>query len=228
MLISYSHRFLFVHIYKVAGTSISDSLRRYTASTLDRHSPVLRFLRRLGVHYLVPRHRLHKMRARRHATAREIREELSAEVFGGLYKFAFVRNPWDWQVSLYHFALQDAAHPQHQLTKAFGSFDKYIEWRVSDHYRLQKEFVVDDDDRLLVDFVGRYETLARDFAKICDRLGIDRARLPHSRSSPHRDYRTYYTPRTAALVAETFREDIELFGYQSEQPGDVKPAAERL
>jgi hypothetical protein len=33
-------------------------------------------------------------------------------------------------------------------------------------------------------------------------------------------------PKTAALVAEAFKEDIEFFGYELEQPGDFKPAAE--
>lgn len=224
MLISYSHRFIFIHIYKVAGTSIADSLGRYTTS-LDRHSPALRFLRKLGIHRLVPRRSVRKLRAQRHATARAIRNDLPAEVFKGFYKFAFVRNPWDWQVSLYHFALEDASHRQHQLTKSFGSFEKYLEWRVNGHYELQKNFVVDDDGELIVDFVGRYETLARDFAKICDHLGIDSPRLPHRRSSSRGDYRTYYTPKTTALVAEAFRDDIESFGYQFQQPEDFKPAA---
>lgn len=225
MLISYSHRFIFIHIYKVAGTSIADALERYTAQGLDRRSPVIRFLRSLGVHHLVPRQRLRKVRAQRHATARTIRAELPPEIFRDFYKFAFVRNPWDWQVSLYHFALNDPSHAQHQLTKSFGSFEKYLEWRVNGHYRLQKDFVVDDEGQLIVDFVGRYETLARDFAMICNRLGIDNPPLPHRRSSAHREYRTYYTPRTAALVAEAFKEDIEFFGYEVEQLGNLKSAA---
>jgi Sulfotransferase family len=226
MLISYSHRFIFIHIYKVAGTSIADALERYTAKGVDRRSPMLRFLRSLGVHRLVPRYRLRKVRAQRHATARAIRAELPPEIFDEFYKFAFVRNPWDWQVSLYHFALNDPSHAQHQFTKSFKSFEKYLEWRVDGHYRLQKDFVVDDQGQLIVDFVGRYETLARDFATICNRVGIDNPGLPHHRPSAHRDYRTYYTPRTAALVAEAFKEDIEFFGYELEQPGDFKPAAE--
>jgi hypothetical protein len=225
MLISYSHRFIFIHIYKVAGTSIADALARYTAKGVDRRSPMIRFLRSLGVHHLVPRQRLRNVRAQRHATARAIRAELPPEIFDKFYKFAFVRNPWDWQVSLYYFALEDPSHAQHQLTKSFGSFEKYLEWRVNGHYRLQKDFVVDDAGRLIVDFVGRYETLARDFATICERVGIDHPRLPHHRSSAHRDYRTYYTPRTTALVAEAFQEDIEFFAYEREQPGDFKAAA---
>ena len=228
MLISYSHRFIFIHIYKVAGTSIADSLARYTAKGLDRRSPMLRFLRSLGVHHLVPRQKLRRARAQRHATARAIRAELPPEIFDAFYKFAFVRNPWDWQVSLYHFALNDPSHAQHQFTKSFGSFEKYLEWRVNGHYRLQRDFVVDDEGRLIVDFVGRYETLARDFATICERVGIDNPRLPHHRPSAHRDYRTYYTPSTAALVAEAFKEDIEFFGYEREQPKAFKAATESV
>jgi hypothetical protein len=32
--------------------------------------------------------------------------------------------------------------------------------------------------------------------------------------SVHRDYREYYTPATRDLVAQHYRQDIDLFGYQ--------------
>src|SRR3712207_8701173 len=70
-----------------------------------------------------------------------------------------------------------------------------IEWRISEDKHLQKDFVVDEAGRLIVDFVGRYETIERDFAAVCARLEIE-CRLPHLNSTPHRHYMTYYTPRT--------------------------------
>jgi hypothetical protein len=78
--------------------------------------------------------------------------------------------------------------------------------------KLQADMLTGADGTLLVDEIGRYETLRADFARICRHVGIEPL-LPHLNRSHHRDYRTYYTERTRALVAEHFRKDIELFGY---------------
>jgi hypothetical protein len=68
--------------------------------------------------------------------------------------------------------------------------------------------------------VGRYETLAADFAQVCDRLKL-RVELPHVNQSVHQDYRTYYSEHTRQLVAEHFAADIRLFGYTFDNTAEV-------
>ena len=218
MLISYSRRFIFIHIYKVAGTSIRDALKPYSYNP-NTFLPT-RLLRTLGAHKVVSHHRLQKLGGHAHAT--EVRDALPAEIFGEFYKFAFARNPWDWQVSLYNFALKDPTHHQHELMKSLGGFEKYLEWRVNEELRLQKDFVVDERGELIVDFVGRYETLERDFNEVCARVGAG-SRLPHLNRTPRKSYTDYYTPETEALVAEAFREDVEFFGYDFEGSESLPP-----
>lgn len=208
MLISYSHQFIFVHVYKVAGTSVRHSLSPY-ARDPERYLPS-RLFKRLSGHRVLPQRGLVALTT--HSSARKIKQALPLDVFEQFYKFAFVRNPWDWQVSLYHFMLKERSHHQHDLMKLQQSFDQYIEWRVNEDRRLQKDFVVNENGELIVDFIGRYETLEQDFAAVCDQVGL-KYHLPHLNTSSHRDYKALYTPKTSALVAEAFREDIEFFGY---------------
>lgn len=164
-----------------------------------------------------------------HAKARDVKKELPPEVFNEFFKFAFVRNPWDLQVSLYHFMLRDPAIPRHAEVKACGSFDAFIEWvlKTPDPYpkgitKLQSEMLADSQGKLLVDFIGRYETLSADYARVCEKVGVD-APLPHLNKSAHQDYRSYYNDRTRDLVAENFKNDIELFGYSFDGLiGDMK------
>lgn len=208
MLISYSHRFIFLHVYKVAGSSIKAALRPY-AQTWPRRSIPERLWIRLWARRLEPwRHPSYGQ----HVKAKEVRRMVPPEEWEAFFKFAFVRNPWDWQVSQYFFMRECAIHHQSALMESLGSFEKYLEWRVSEDRHLQKEFVTDERGALIVDFVGRYETLQDDFAAVCHRIGVT-ARLPHRNASRHRDYRAYYTAAMAELVAEAFREDIEYFGY---------------
>jgi len=71
MLISYSRKFIYVHIYRVAGTSIRDALAKY-AYIPDRQMH-LRLLRKMGVHRLVQHHRLEQFDG--HSTAQEIKDK---------------------------------------------------------------------------------------------------------------------------------------------------------
>jgi sulfotransferase famil protein len=190
MLLSLRHRFIFIHIYKAAGTSVTHALRPFTRES---------WFRRRAVPKLPD-----------HITAAELREAIGA-VFDECFKFTFVRNPWDWQVSLYHYMKQNRKHPQHALIESM-TFPDYIRWRVREDKHLQKEFVTDAAGNVIVDFIGRFENLENDFAEACRRIGIA-ARLTHRNPSRHDDYRTYYDEETRALVAEHFREDVEMFGY---------------
>lgn len=203
MLVSHSHRFIFIHVYKVAGTSMRVALEPYCDDRWKRR------LSRMPVVGRIYRPRL----PRPHLKAVEARDLLPPDVFRDYFKFAFVRNPWDWQVSLYHYTLKAKDHKQHEMTKAFRDFDEYIRWRVAEDLHLQEEFVTDPEGNLIVDYVGHLESLNDDFAQVCAEVGIPPVSMPHANPSRHKDYRTYYSDETRAMVAEAFRGDIERFGY---------------
>lgn len=218
MLISHSHRFIFFHVAKTAGLSVRDALQPYSEEPTEfkiKRPPRLR-AGQPNPFYAVWEALLI------HARASDAQRQLPTAIFDGYFKFAFVRNPWDWQVSMYHFILSEPTHVKHALVKSFGSFDRYLAWVIEtpNPYakgaaKLQNEVITDGEGNLLVDFVGRYETLAQDFAQVCHRLNIT-AQLPHINKSTHHDYRAYYDARTRRMVAEHFAADIELFGYRFE------------
>jgi hypothetical protein len=52
-----------------------------------------------------------------------------------------------------------------------------------------------------------------DREKIKTAIGID-AQLPHLNASKRAGYRDYFDDETRAIVADWFREDIDLFGYR--------------
>lgn len=242
------HGFLFVHIYKNAGISITTALMPYAATPAQLR--VERAFGHLGLSYLDPRvirrsssardwisngvnnlyERLtflpdHPQPAPAHATASEIIAKIGRDAFDACFSFGIVRNPWDWQVSMYQFALESVLdlHPLavrarrkgsvHETYSRFESFDDYIHWRCTEDLNLQKDFLFSKDGEQLVDFVGRFESLDHDFRTVCDRVGIP-ATLPRlNESSTRPSYQDYYTPETIELVRRTFAPDIEAFGY---------------
>jgi len=212
MQLSHSHKFIFIHVFKTGGTSIRAGLERF----LNRPQRRLcnRVRRRLGwalapdlLATLLP-----------HARAIDVRAVLPPRVFDSYFKFAFVRNPWDWQVSFYSYILQNPDHHEHTNVSRLRSFEEFIRYRTDRPVWSQKSFVTDEKDGWLVDFVGRFENLQADFAQVCARTRIN-ATLPHLNDSRRADYRVYYDDRTVAAVREQCREDVECFGYEFDKPG---------
>lgn len=209
MLLSYSPGFIFIHIEKAAGSSIQQALRPLTpqqpGSHLRRRLAWLGPLNRIGGLYRA-------LQFPEHATAREVKRCLPAAEYNRLFKFAFVRNPWDRLVSRYAHLLRSKDRHRHKFISRLERFEDFLDWEIQRDSAFQHPYVTDEKGNQIVDFIGRYERLEEDFAKACARLNL-KAELPRANVSEHRDYRTYYTPQTRDFVAKVFQRDIELFHY---------------
>jgi sulfotransferase famil protein len=215
MLLSLKYNFLFVHTAKTGGTSVRDALSPLRFR--DPWYPVQFLCSRLSA---LSGHRL-GIKFPRHSKIVAAQEMLPQELFAQLFKFVFVRNPWDLQVSSFHHIRRERPH----LMSHVESFDEFLRWKldparpyqyhVDTSIELQSDYVIDLHGKVLVDFIGRYETLHDDFEEACRRIGIKAPALPHKRQAKDRgkDYRSYYTDELAGMVAERFAPDIELFGY---------------
>ncbi len=215
MLLSNRFNFLFVHIAKTGGTSVRAALEplrwrdpwyyaQFLCSKLSHLSG-----HRIGTKFP------------RHARIIAAKEMLPEELFERLFKFAFVRNPWDLQVSSFHHIRRERPH----LMQGMDDFETFLRWKldperpyqfhIDTSIQLQVEYLVDLHGNILTDFAGKYERLHEDFETACQRIGIKTPALPHKRQATDRkkDYRSYYTDATRELVAEHFRRDIEAFGY---------------
>lgn len=151
-----------------------------------------------------------------HLNICQIAETLPRETFEGYFKFAFVRNPWDRAVSLYE-------RREGRRMKEHMSFAAFIDWMTLASatcihplpHRYQLDWLISPHGDLLVDFVGRFESLAEDWRTIARRIGAEEG-LPHANRhpEPRRHYTEYYTPRTIDIVQRRFAVDIEYFGYR--------------
>ena len=102
------------------------------------------------------------------------------------------------------------------------------------HVMPQTDMLYDETGRLLVDFVGKFETLQQDFDQVCQHLGFDESTLPHVNSSDKKSrelrrtlrnrlyrngenelssYVDFYDDETRKFVTDLYRLDIENFRY---------------
>jgi hypothetical protein len=222
MLLSVKHNFLFVHTAKTGGTSIRAALSRYRYA--GRYGPAAFVAHKLDQ---LTGHRI-GAKFPRHAKAIAAREMLPRELYDQLFKFSFVRNPWDLQVSSFHHIRRERPHLMGQYSEDFEGFlrwklnpERPYQYHIDTSIELQSDYVVDLQGRLIVDFVGKYERLIEDYEDICQRIGLPAKPLPHKRKAQDRkkNFRSYYTDETAELVARHFAQDIERFGYAFDDEG---------
>ena len=225
-MICTAYRCLFVHIPKAAGQSIEQY-----------------FMNRLNLDWEKDRDQLLLGRNPDRSCGTEKLAHLSAEEyvrcghvgpaeFESLFKFSFVRNPFERIVSEYRYR----NYMRHRSFRDFvlnklpprGWDDQYR------HVMPQFDMLHDAQGRLLVDFVGRFENLEADFAEVCRRLGLEGAELRHRNRSDKwtrklrrrarnllywngennkSGYRAFYDEETLEAVSQLYRKDIETFGY---------------
>jgi hypothetical protein len=211
-LLFYHHRFntynprirhdfkcIFVHIPKTAGSSITKSLESLPGNN-NANSP----------------------RISKHAKAFEIKGLLGDEIWEEYFTFAFMRNPWDLMVSSYHWWLQKAGkipyhHRHHRRISMMEGFNDFIYSRygqkmINERYGELRDWVTEKDN-ILVDFLGKVETLDDDWKKICIEIGIEPTALARINTSNREEYRKYYTPETRRIIAKRFEWVINKFNY---------------
>lgn len=157
-----------------------------------------------------------------HRTALEMRALMGKERWQSRFSFAFVRNPWDKVASHYKYRVQTNQTGLRDNPIAFKDWVRLAyadrDPRYHDEYKMfmpQTQWVVDEGGNVMVDMIGRFETLAQDFAKVCETLGR-RAELPHLKKSTNKDYRQLYDTATVDIVGRWFADDIRAFDYSFE------------
>jgi hypothetical protein len=210
MIVSFESSFLFVHVPKTGGTSIRTVLSPYA------HHPELLGINRalsavgIPINYVLGGYRHYRFRP--HEPIRRALELYPQELFERLFKFAFVRNPWDLLASYRQYIRSNPGHKRHRRVARL-SFSDYLRFAIDKRMGRQRPLLTDQQGRVCLDFVGRFENLQQDFTIVAQRLQLQ-SRLPHTNRSAHRDYRDFYTPRTRQMVLDAYAEDIDTFGYE--------------
>ena len=95
------------------------------------------------------------------------------------------------------------------LARRYGRWKSGLPRRRHDQWRK----VCDQQERLLLDYVGKLESVQADMAAICDKIGIPRLHVPHVNPTRHAHHTKYYDDRSRRMVQEIYERDIEGFGY---------------
>ncbi len=207
---------VYVQIPKVASTSIARSIAKHLH---EKHGHVLELdhVRHKDVVAIADRYA-------GHLSGKEI-----TALDPTLYKFAFVRNPFDRLWSCYKNKIVDAEGTTGQNIFwshgfKFGmSFEEFLrkvatipDTHINRHLKAQSFFLAPGGE-LIVDHVAKLEHIDDEWQALIDRLSLPPL-LHANKSSGHdsnaSNYRKHYTPELAQIAYRRYPLDVDLFGYR--------------
>ena len=218
MLLSKKNNFIFIHVPKVAGQSVTNALMPHAATAWQRSlSPIIPYRFQLKLFTKLRTHTrisFPPQPYRDHIKAAEIADAMGLDQFKDYFSFAFVRNPWSWLLSRYTYALKNPRHTRHRFLQKFDDFSAFVRWHCDedDKFYLQKSYVCTETGDRLVDFIGKQESLSEDFAHVCEKIGITSS-LPTFNVSNNCAYTEHYNDETRDLVSNRYAGDIHFFDY---------------
>lgn len=138
------------------------------------------------------------------------------------FKFCFVRNPWDKAVSEFlYLHKMDGCHCKiKELPSLFRDFvkNKMFHCCWENHWLPQYDFIINKEGHRAMDFIGRFESLQEDSAKLLSKFGINSplCNFNSTRWNTKRIrgfYKNFYDEESKKDISKTFEKDIDYFKY---------------
>jgi len=148
-----------------------------------------------------------------HSKSTTIKECLFTEednlVWDEYFKFGFVRNPWDREVSNYFFNNKKLTPPKDVSFKEFLDYRLLKDGQIDASNVPQCEYLTD------VNYVARFENYAEEVKNIYYKIGLAFPNsLKYTYKTEHKPYWEYYDDADIMKVHEWYEKDIEMYNYE--------------
>jgi chondroitin 4-sulfotransferase 11 len=199
MIVNDKYKFLFIHIQKTAGTSVTDMLNsiKYTQKEKSDHSFIADFSGDLSKYF-------------KFCFVRNPWERLVS-----WYSMINERGPIN---DFHNYVLSNSNNFSDFLNLTDIIYEKN-NVETSKNYSYPKSLAfnqldyISDGKEILVDFVGRFEKISEDITYVKNVIGID-YQFQHLNKTNHTKYREYYNDNDAEKVYNLYERDIKYFGYE--------------
>ena len=201
MLISKDKQFVFFHIPKTAGGSMTALLSKYIDKQID--------IKDKSKEGWMTRYHVPTKKQSFNSMHSFVDPHYNDHNCKDMFSFSFVRNPYTRIISLYKF-LKRYKH----LT--FLGFCQYLNVKKEANVNQYKYLTLQNE--IPLDFVGRYENIKEDFNYVCEEIGIPERYidLGFEHKQDLINYKDYYCDESKKIIDEIFDMDFKTFDYKKE------------
>ena len=203
-MISFRHKFIFIHIPKTAGTSIVKSLSQYSEDIVDDKGnikPNIELIR-------LAREKNIKINNYKHFTYNQYKQLLGGRI-KDFFIFSVIRTPHERIPSVYYYSKITGV----SLTSFIGAIQNgvHIIPSIGIQQNMIDTFIGDVEDIFLL----RFENLNEDWKNLLDKLNLPYLSLDYLNIGRRIDYNNLYRDSRLLLVMnKVFGEEIEKYGYE--------------
>ena len=215
LLISHTHKLIYLKTVKTAGTSVEVLLQQYLFPDVPATHAFEGFAGQSGI--VGTRLTTNGFPFFNHMTAEQLKVLVGEQIFKEYLRVACIRNPYDKMVSWFWFTMPARLrrllrHMPFLITKTF-----FASWLNRDFPEPDSGIFLNNDE-VQVDIFLRYEDLANDVRELFDRIGLpsEEVRIPNLKSEYRvkpQSWQKYYNRKAAELVYSNYRWEFENF-YQ--------------
>ncbi|TWX52492.1 sulfotransferase family 2 domain-containing protein [Colwellia hornerae] len=214
------HGFYFLHIPKTAGRAVEDVLKQLNGSLiLDVSSEEKKrgifnspFYAEQSYTELRPiKNILHN------------KPQNTLHDWMKLYKFCFVRNPYDRAYSAYKYCMRTAKNKKRQpfgdLTPENISFREFIRLPKHFNYEIHNHFHITQTEYMMgyntdIDYVGKLETIEKDLHYIAEKIGVNFPPLKKKNVTEDIKNKSSMGNEDKLLIEKLFKADFVNFDYE--------------
>jgi hypothetical protein len=201
MIISHTGKFIFIHVPRTGGTSMTYSLSEEVGGSKNIN------VEKFGFNSWRPMFHDDNSVHRTYIEKQEVIDK-----YRDYFSFAFIRNPWD-RILSYFTGHRKSPKRVRDWDINIEGFTDYL---IRDLHNLPPcaHWVCDTSGKIALNYVARFENWKQEHEHISKELGLS---LPYHNIGKSGDfvldYHDFYTDKTRQLVYEAHKEDIKLFGY---------------
>ena len=184
-MINDDHRFIFVHIDKTAGSSITALLNNGKEKTEHQHKTINQMINRENKDYF------------KFCFVRNPYDRLLSKYY------------YDLRISNIH------KPGSVKNCNNFNEWVLKHSFRINMVLPTQYSYVYDNYGNNLLDYIGRFENLENDFKFIKDKLSIEQDLGHRNKNTLEKDsnYMKYYTSESIKIVNKVYENDFKYFNY---------------